>query len=63
MCAAVKTHIAIGQWQLVSYTGAALRSEALAQVTEDMQPYPITLTLTRARARARARALTLTPTR
>ena len=38
MCAAVKTHIAIEQWQLVSYSGAALRSEAIAQATEDMQP-------------------------
>ena len=45
MClqAAVKLHVAIEQWQLVSYSSSALRSEALAQVTDGM----LTLTLTR----------------
>ena len=63
MCAAVKTHIAIEQWQLVSYSGAALRSEAIAQATEDNTTFTFTRARTRARTRTRTLTLTLTLTR
>ena len=44
--AAVKLHVAIEQWQLVSYSSSALRSEALAQVTDGMLTPTLTFTLT-----------------